>query len=121
MADWTAKINQAYRQIAASGATIVLVKPHTAGTYYPATDTYGAGTATVTFETYGVMTNYSESFIGDVIEQGDKRVLIPAKGATFTLKQGHKVRIAGSYWNVVNSNPLEPGGEVIMYKAQVRQ
>ena len=108
--------------IAASGATIQVVKPHTGGTYNPATDTYGAGTATVTVDTYGVMTQYSERFIdGTVIQQGDKRVLIPAKNMTFTLAQGHKIRISGSYWDVVNPNPVEPGGEVIIYKAQVRQ
>lgn len=70
----------------------------------------------------GVFAKYEQKFIdGTLIQQNDQKVIISAPDGLFTPNLvGHIIR-NGEKWNILNMNPINPGGTVVIYVAQVRQ
>ena len=119
MADYSDQQESAYNAIKDNGTTISIRK-FTEGTYNPATDSYTGSTWT-SYTAYAVMSRYKERDVdGTLVKKGDKRMLIPAYNLTVTLEEGDIIRHSSKDWRVVDPNPIEPDGTVIIYKAQVR-
>lgn len=78
--------------------------------------------APISVEVDGVFAQYEQQFVdGTTIQQGDQKVIISAPDGLFTPNLvGHIVR-KGEKWNILNMKPLNPGGTVVLYVAQVRQ
>ena len=61
-------------------------------------------------------------FNGTQIEEGDKKVLLAAKGLPFPPKlQATITRKDGSLWKIENIKTLDPNGQHILYTILVRQ
>lgn len=120
MADYTQEVKDAYNDIKENGMAIVL-KQYSPGTFSPASDSY-AGSSWSSDSTYGLVKQYSHRFVdGTRIKVGDQQMLIPAYSLAFTLSVGDMVVAAGEDWEVIDPNPLMPGGTIILYKAQIRR
>lgn len=77
--------------------------------------------APVTIQVDGVFVNYEQKFIdGTVIQQGDQKVIISVAEPLAPNLAGHIVR-GLEKWNIKSIKPLNPGGTIIIYVAQVRQ
>lgn len=105
----------------------------TPGAYDPATGAMGAST-TVDYPCVGLVDEYKENMIAaSVIERGDKKLLVSAKGLSVVPQIGDQFIFPNSdVWyvphgagNLVASwqpvTPLSPGGIPIMFTVQVRQ
>lgn len=90
----------------------------------PATEGWKPGTAgePTIIETDGVFLNYEEKFIdGTVIKRGDQKVLFSAQDIAFPPEVSGTITRGTEKWNIKSIKPLNPGGTVIIYSAQVRQ
>jgi hypothetical protein len=58
---------------------------------------------------------------GDLIQQRDVSVLLPAKDLAFTPVQGMQVTIDGEALDIVRIEPLYSGASVCAYNLQLRQ
>lgn len=76
----------------------------------------------VTIEADGVFVNYEQKFIdGTVIQQGDQKVIISAPSGLFKPNIAGHIMRGQEKWNIKNMRPVNPGGTVVIYIAQVRQ
>jgi hypothetical protein len=80
----------------------------------------GAGTDTDHSVQLAVIDYTSRDRDGTLIQQSDRRVLISAQGLAITPTSGDQVVIGGQAYAIIDVKPLEPGGTVVMYEAQVR-
>lgn len=82
----------------------------------------GTTAAPTIIETDGVFLNYEQKFVdGTVIKQGDQKVLFSAVGVEFPPEVSGYIIRKTEKWNIKSIRPLNPGGTVIIYSAQVRQ
>jgi nucleoside-diphosphate-sugar epimerase len=58
---------------------------------------------------------------GTLIQTGDRKVLISTAGLSITPTSADRIVIQGSRFEIVNLNPLDPAGTVVMWQVQVRQ
>lgn len=112
-------VNTARRLIRKFGSKISIVVTNSA----PAAQGWKPGTpAPVTIEVDGVFVNYEQKFIdGTVIQQGDQKVIISASAEKIAPNVAGHIMRGSEKWNIKNIKPLNPGGTVIIYVAQVRQ
>lgn len=101
------------------GMTMTL-NQRTPGTYSATT-----GTTTVTETTYtvtGAQFHFPANMIdGSMIQRGDRRVIVAARGMTVEPDAGDVLTIAGTRTNVVAVKAINPGGTTIAYVLQVRR
>ena len=58
---------------------------------------------------------------GTLVEINDKRAYISTDGLTIVPQAGDVVVLSGSTYSVVSVSPLNPGGTVVYYEAQLRR
>lgn len=119
--DWTKWQDKAASMIGNYGADIT-VRLLTRSGYSAASDTY-ATIATTDYVIKGLITNYDEADIdGTIIQNGDRRVLIYAKGLPALESSVDEIQIiyGGIAWNPISIVPLKPGGTTILYYLQCR-
>lgn len=64
---------------------------------------------------------YDSQYIdGDVIREGDVKILIPAQNIAFTPDAGVEVTIDGTVWTVVRVKPIYSGTSIAVYEMQLR-
>lgn len=120
MADYTDEIKSAYDSIKGAGVAVEVCQA-SLGTYSPSSDSFTTATWSCE-ETYAVIKQFSNRFIdGTRIKVGDQELLIPAYEVNAVLGVGDRVTIGDETWEVINPNPIKPGGETILYKAHVRR
>ncbi len=74
----------------------------------------------ITFETFGVITDYESEFINNTsILPLDKKLIVPAIGAT-ELSSDASVIINTKRYSVVSLNEMNPAGVVLGYELQIR-
>jgi hypothetical protein len=72
--------------------------------------------------TLGVFLDYNRKEIdGEVIKQGDQKVLVPAQGLTIVPAVDDVLLRGAEIWSIINVNELNPNGQRILYTLQVRQ
>lgn len=106
------------RLIASAGQAVTLTRLGD-GVYDPQTGTVArSGT---TYSGYGAPVNYAQRDIdGTMILRTDVRVLLgPQIGANPTT--GDTLTVGGDIYTVVASNPLAPGGVVVLHDVQCRK
>lgn len=86
------------RIIESKGAAVMWEKI-TGGTYDPATGKY-SGNSTTLYNITGHYRNYRPKEISGLLEQGDKELRI-STGVAFTPLEGDRVKIDGTYYNVM--------------------
>lgn len=112
-------VKTAQRLIKRFGSEINIVVTNT----IPAAQGWKAGTpAPITVTVDGVFVNYEQKFIdGTVIQQGDQKVIISAPDSTFKPNVAGHIMRGDEKWNIRNIRPVNPGGTIVIYIAQVRQ
>jgi len=121
VADYSSEIATALSLIKEYGTAVTIAFKNEDRVYDPITDT-ATGATWIEENGYAVLTNYKEDFIdGELIQRGDKVMLIPASGLTNRLKQGDRILENAIEWTAVNVREIAPDGTVIIYKAQVRR
>ena len=113
--------NTALRLISQYGQTMTL-REVTPGTYDPGTGETSADAATET-SVSGVLIEYTgqERQNNSLIQQGDKKVLMPAKGLAKP-SLNSKVLIQSELWTIVPPlKVMNPAGTPLVYELQVRR
>lgn len=83
------------------------------GAYDPATRTQTGSDTTVTV--YGVFVGPGKAFMdGTVVEVGQGRFLLDAKGLTITPRQGDTIRIGGNDYFVQRARPVDPSAAKVV-------
>lgn len=90
----------------------------TGATYSTATGTMTPTTSDVTVR--GVISNYREDEIGDLIEEGDLKITVAALGLTEP-QLDDTVTIASVAYQVVGVDHLSVGTNAALYEIQVRR
>jgi len=92
-----------------------------------------AGSGTEFWDTgQGVVTNYPVTFVltnynardrdGTLVRVNDQLALISAQGLSIDASDADQlVDSQGKVWEIVNIQPLAPGGVTLLYQAQVRR
>lgn len=100
--------------IADFGKSATLVKLVNSGTDFDPDITESATAITL------VETEFSTSQKdGTLIQQGDKKFLISANAAT--VEQKDRIKLGSDTWQIIEVEPLNPGGTVLIYTAHVRK
>ena len=69
-----------------------------------------------------VVIHYDEKLIdGTTIQRGDRQVIVAALGLNTPPNLNGAAVIDGVRYKIVNVQPLEPGGQALIYTLQVRQ
>ncbi len=112
-------VKSAQRLIKRFGSVISIVTTSIA----PATQGWKPGNPTpTTVITDGVFVQYEQKFIdGTVVQQGDQKVLFSAVGLTLPPQVSGHIMRGAEKWSIRSLKPLNPGGTIIIYVAQVRQ
>lgn len=58
---------------------------------------------------------------GDIIKVGDMQSGVAASGLEFTPRQGMKVTIDSTVWQIVRTNPIYSGERIALYMLQLRK
>lgn len=112
--DYTAIREQASIAILDAGQSMTLVRTTSSGKPWDPIKTPEETTAT------GVLTGFTVAE-RELVQQGDKKVLMSAVGLAFEPAPGHALLIGGARHTVVAVDPLRPGGTPLLYRVQVRQ
>lgn len=108
----------ALRLIAKFGQQVTLtdVVP---GVYDPATGETSAGSTTVQTPMAILQDSGAQYGNGDMIEIGDKKILIAAKGLTIPPRLTSTVTgVDGVVWRIVNVKATNPAGTPLVYEVQ---
>ena len=102
------------------GQTITL-RNITPGTYDPATGTQPPELIQEQ-PASGILLDYKGFDLqpGTLIQQGDKKLKVPAKGLEWSPTLQTKAIIQDETWSVVNVKEINPAGVAILYELQVR-
>jgi hypothetical protein len=93
----------------------------TRGTYNPETGGYSGG-STADTAVKVVVTEYAKNMVdGALILATDRRVLLSAQDLSIEPNpKNDKLVVGGTVYEIVRSDPLSPGGTVVLYELQVR-
>lgn len=112
--------NTAYRLIDKFGANWTHRKL-TKNTYNPATNTRTT-TATGNTTVRAVRQNYGSNQVdGQVIKQGDVKLLAEAKSFTVEPDVSDLMLDGSETWQIMDVKPFKPGDTIIYYELQLRQ
>ena len=99
------------------GQPVTLVKKGDQAGY----DSYGnatAGTADIEYTGIGCTLNYKNGEVdGSLIQNGDSKMLYQGD----TPEIGYVVTLEGITWRIIEANPLNPAGILVMYTLQLRK
>jgi len=111
--DYSSLKSTADRLIARFGKTATLVRLEQSGTDFDPT------TVEIEFDVTLVELEFSKMVRdGTLVQQGDKRLLVSTAGETPT--QADRIRLDDIDYEIVQSDPLNPGGTVLMFEIQAR-
>lgn len=125
MSNYSKNAASALRAITKAGQA-ALLRRSTPGTYNTETATTAAPTVTNS-PCYAVLFDYDLRDSGlsvaeaSLIQAGDKQILIPASGLTFSPTPGDLLIVGGVIWTVKKVKELNPAGIPILYELNGRR
>lgn len=119
---FTGQINVAQKLIDKFGQTLIICRVTDAARVDPA-DPGILGTPTITdFTVTGVFVGFElQQINGTTIQRGDQLVLVAAKNLTIEPTSKDTIVRDGEKWEIVSVEKVDPNGEKILFKLQVRQ
>jgi hypothetical protein len=113
-------IDDAYLLLDDSGRNIVLNRKSSGGVYDPAENTYTEATFTdYTFR--GVLLNYRNAeFRDSLIVQGDRKIILSAKGAAVTPETADTLTVGNDVYDVISVVTIEERGQPVIFICQSR-
>jgi hypothetical protein len=101
------------------GMAMTLVVP-AEGTYDPDTGAFTPG-SDKTYAVRGLNGTYKKSRKGDITQAKSRFVYLSASGLAVEPTPNHKLRVSGVDYEILDVEPLTPGGITVMYQLQVQQ
>jgi len=101
------------------GAAMQLLVPAVGG-HDPETGGYTPGTETVHTVQGLVGTYRKRSRSGDAIQSRNQYVYISPSGMTVAPMPGHKLKVDGVEYEIVDVETISPGGTAVLYQVEVR-
>lgn len=99
------------------GMAMTLVVP-AEGTFNEQTGAVTAGTDKL-YPVQGLNGNFKKSRKADITQAKSRFVYLSASGLTIEPTPNHKLRVSGVDYEIVDVQPLTPGGVTVMYELQV--
>lgn len=113
----------ALRLIADKGTTCTISSAATSGGFDPVTGQMLDDVPSTVQQGVCVVLNYKESLINQpesLIQQGDKKLLLSAKGVTLDSLNG-KIEALGAIYTVIAAKDLNPAGITLVYEIHGRE
>lgn len=115
--------NTALRLIADKGTSCVIRSAPISGGFDPVTGQMLDDVPSTVQQGVCVVLNYGESLINQpesLIQQGDKKLLLSAKGVTIDSLNG-KIEALGRFYTVLSVKDLNPAGVTLTYEIHGRE
>ncbi len=115
--------NTAYRLIADKGTDCTITNSSSGGGFDPDTGMPIDDVVATTQTGKCVVLNYSKDLVNmadTLIEQGDKRILLSAKGISLDNLNGTLTAL-GHTFTIVNVKEINPAGTAVIYEVQGRE
>ena len=97
----------------------VVLKYETGGTIDPATGVVTVPATQETVSGYGVASRYKNAEVdGTLIKSSDQRLVL--EKVSSAPQAGWKAQVSGKEYKVMDSMPVSPGGEDVIYICQLR-
>ena len=124
MSEFYERLQQtALRLITDKGVQCVITSAETSGSFDPETGQMLEPTPPTTQVGVCVVLNYSTSLVNQpesLIQQGDKKLLLSAKGVTLDSLNG-KIEALGSVYTIISAKDLNPAGITLVYELHGRE
>lgn len=125
MPNYAKNAASALRGITKAGQAAVL-RRSTPGTYDTETQTKGAATVSdsscfVVLFDFDRKESGASRADGTLIQVGDKQILLPASGLSFTPAPGDLVLVGGVTWTIQNVKEVNPAGTPILFELHGRR